>query len=116
MYATDYAPYQLSIIPEPVPADDGLEPNDGYSTATVVTLPYESPELTLVVGDEDWFTVRLEQAGTLYADIDARSEGSELWTGMRLSESAIQAAIRRPAASAPMLMARIHWKRLTCAS
>lgn len=54
---------------EPLPAPDGLEPNDTPETATPILLDFSSfPEdLTLTPGDVDWFTFTLTDAATVDA-------------------------------------------------
>lgn len=73
-----YGPYVLTVLSEGIPQDDALEPNDGFSTATAITLPYSNDDLVLAIGSPDWFTFTLAAQRTLYVDVDARSQGSDL--------------------------------------
>ncbi len=54
----------------PLPADDGLEPNDNQTSATLVTLPYQSPsDLVLLRNNTDWYRLELTSPSVLTLDV-----------------------------------------------
>lgn len=58
---------------------DPNEPNDSLASATEITLPFESRNLSLEpIGDRDFFTFELEERGFVGINIDADSRGSFL--------------------------------------
>ena len=81
---TAYVDGNLNILSYHDLPQDSLEPNDGFSQATSVSLPYNSPELWLPFGDKDYFRFTLPQAQTLLVDVDAYKFNSELNCGFVL--------------------------------
>lgn len=58
-------------------ADDSFEPNDAYAEATAIS-PGQYGEMTLCVGDDDWFTVDVANGQLFRATIGFDHEANDL--------------------------------------